>query len=99
MTDQNQLQQTILDELGLSDLPEDKKNELLTKMTEVILKRIFVETMDKLSEADQQQYEQMIEQNVSPEELEGFLREKISDYDTMIQRIVEGFKEDMKKEI
>lgn len=98
MADQTQLQQTILDELGLGDLPQDKKDQLLIKMTEVILKRIFVETMTKLSEDDQEQYGQMVDNNVNPDELEEFLRAKISDYDELIKKIIEDFKEEMKKE-
>ena len=94
----NQIQQTLIDELGLSDLPQEKKDQLMIKMTEVVLKRIFVETMEKLSEKDQEVYAQMVEKNASPEELEKFLMEKIADYDTMVKKIVDDFKEEMLKE-
>jgi hypothetical protein len=97
MDNQNQqIQQTIIDELGLSDLPQEKKDALLTKMMEVVLKRIFLETMEKLSEEDQEAYSKMIDANATPEEADAFLKEKIADYDQMIARIIDGFKEDMK---
>lgn len=91
----DQIQKTIIEELGLSDLPEDKKNQLLVKMTEVVLKRIFVETMEKLSEADQKEYEKLIDENAEEEKLEGFLKEKITGYEEMVKKIVADFKEEM----
>ena len=94
----NAIQQTLIDELGLADLPQDKKDELLVKMTEVVLKRIFVETMEKLSEKDQEEYSQMIEKEAAPEELEKFLTEKIAGYDEMVKKVVEEFKEEMKSQ-
>jgi hypothetical protein len=97
MTNQNKIQQTIIDELGLSDLSQEKKDALLTKMMEVVLKRIFLETMEKLSEADQESYSKMIDDNATPEEMDAFLKEKIANYDQMIAGIIDGFKEEMKK--
>lgn len=92
-----QIQQTLMEELGLTDLPEDKQNKLLIKMTEVVLKRIFVETMEKLTEREQADYEKMIDENVSPEEVEKFLKEKISNYGEMVKKIIDDFKNEMKE--
>ena len=97
MTNNDSIQQTLIDELGLADLPQDKKDELLVKMTEVVLKRIFVETMEKLSEKDQEEYSQMIEKNATPEELEKFLTEKITGYDEMVKKVIEEFKNSLKQ--
>lgn len=94
MTDQ--IQKTLIDELGLSDLSEDKKDQLLMKMTEVVLKRIFLETMEKLTDRDQDEYSKMIDENVDPEALEKFLQDKISNYEEMVGKIVADFVEEMK---
>lgn len=99
MTDQNDVQQTIIDEFGLSDLPKEKQEELLSKMTEVVLERIFLETMDKLTPAQQEEYGGMVERQVSPGEMEAWLKQKISGYDGMVKKIVEDFKLEMKSEI
>lgn len=96
MTNQNQMQQTIIDELGLAELPQEKQGQLLVKMTEVVLKRIFLETMEKLTEAQQAEYEKMIDENVPPEKLENFLQEKIANYEEMVKKIIFDFKEEMK---
>ncbi|MFA6160053.1 MAG: DUF5663 domain-containing protein [Parcubacteria group bacterium] len=96
MDNQTQIQKTIIEELGLVDLPKEKQDQLLIKMTEVVLKRIFLEIMEKLNETDQKIYEKMIDENAEPEKLEEFLREKITNYDKIIARVIADFKEEMK---
>jgi len=85
----------LVKEMGIDTLPEDKKNELLVKMTEVLLKRIFVETMEKLGEQGRDEYEEIMLKNPQPEELESFFAERISDYDNLVQKIIGDFKEEM----
>lgn len=97
MGQKSSIQKTLLDELGLSNLPQEKQEELVMKMTEVLLKRIFIETLEKLKEPDQEEYAKMIEEKASPDEVEKFLNEKISNYDQVFEKIVADFKEEMKK--
>ena len=98
MSEQNILQKKFMDELGLADLPQDKQEQLMEKMTEVILKRMFVETMDALNPADHDAYEALLDREAKPEEIENFLREKIVNYDQLLEKIVKNFREEMKKE-
>jgi hypothetical protein len=97
MVDQDQLQKELMEELGLSNLPLDKQNEILIKMTEVLLKRIFVETMERLSDVDRDAYEKMVDEKIDPEKIGEFLKEKVLNYDGMVQKIIVDFKEEMKK--
>jgi hypothetical protein len=97
MSNQVDIQKTIIEELGLSDLSREKQEKLVIKMTEAVLKRVFLETIEKLSVADQENFSQMIGNKAAPEQLEKFLSEKINDYDEMVKKIVEDFKEEMKK--
>lgn len=92
-------QKTLMDELGLADLPQEKQEQLAIRMTEVILKRIFIETMERLNETDQGEFEKMIEAKSGPEVVEKFLQEKISDYDQMVQKVTTDFKAEMKKNL
>jgi hypothetical protein len=94
MDDQNQ--KIFMDELGLSGISREKQEELLVKMTEVLLKRIFIETMEKLPETDQNQYAEIIENKAAPDQVEAFLKEKIPNYDEIVKKVVEDFKEEMK---
>ena len=83
--------------LGLEKLPMDKQEEMVLKMTELVLKRMFVQTMDRLNARDQEKFGEMMEGGGSPEEIEKFLQERIEDYDGMLQGIVENLREEMKK--
>jgi len=95
MTTQSDVQADLIAELGLDNLPADKKEELVIKMTEVVLKRIFVETMEKLSEQDQRAYSDMIDVNAAPEEVDIFVKSKIVNYEEMVRKIAEQFKAEM----
>ena len=95
MDQQDQILQKMMADLGLSELPQDKQEELILKMTEVILKRMYVATMDRLSPSDQEVYGEMIERDAAPEELEEFLKSKISDYEQMLAKIADDFRSEM----
>jgi len=106
MTEQNQeveqldsaqtkaLSQLVKD-LGIDNLPQDKQQELIIKMTEVLLKRIFLETMEKLGEQGRQEYEKMSEGEIEPEQVAEFFKEKIRNYDEMVENIVTEFRAEM----
>ena len=96
---QQKISKNLIDELGLSDLPQDKKDELLIKMTESILRRIFLETIEKLNDPDRNQFEKMLDENKNPEIIEAFLKEKISNYDQLLDKTIADFKETMSKKI
>lgn len=103
MDNQNQLpanNQTIqadfLDELGLAGVSKEKKEELLVRMTEVLLKRIFIEVMEKLPESDQNEYAKIIEDKAEPDKVGAFLKEKLPNYEEIVKKVIEDFKGEMK---
>ncbi|PIR73776.1 MAG: hypothetical protein COU40_00700 [Candidatus Moranbacteria bacterium CG10_big_fil_rev_8_21_14_0_10_35_21] len=93
------IKKELLKELGLENLPQDKQEQLLVKMTETLLKRIFVETMGKLNEADQKAYVELSDRKPAPEEIEKFLTEKISGYESFVQSIIVNFKKEITTEV
>lgn len=99
MDNQEKMQKQLIDELGLGNLPRDKQQEVVIKMTEILLKRIFLGTMNKLGNQGRVEYEKIVEQGASPEKIEDFLKSNIHNYEEMIQKVIEDFKEEMKKDI
>lgn len=100
MTEENNVPQAealaqLIKDMGIETLSQDKQSELIIKMTEVLLKRIFIETMEKLGEQGREEYEKITEGEVAPETVEAFFKERIHDYDEMVQKIVEDFKNEM----
>jgi hypothetical protein len=98
MPNETILQQSLIEELGFQDLPKEKQEEILVKMTEVLLKKIYLETFEKLGEADREELAKMLDtEEAEPEKVEAYLRTKIEDYDGFVKKIVEDFTQDMKK--
>jgi len=89
------LQQSIIGELGLQSLPQEKQNELMARMGEVIVKRIYLETMESLNEIDREELVKMLDAKAEPEKIEEFLKEKIANYEELVKKIIEGFKSEM----
>ncbi|MDI6778201.1 MAG: DUF5663 domain-containing protein [Patescibacteria group bacterium] len=91
------LQQTIIEELGLQDLPREKQEGLLVKIGEVVMKRIYLETMESLEKEDQEKLVDMMEKN--PEGIEAFLKEKIPNYEEFVKKVVDNFKGELKEDM
>ena len=96
--DQQQIQQSIIDELGLSDLPPDEQVKLLTQMTESLLKRITIKVLEQLSETDRAEFEK-IQDTGDVAKTDEFLKAKIANYDGVVEQVVAEFKEEMKANI
>ncbi len=86
-------------DLGLEGLSEEMQNSILEKIGELILKRMFLATMDKLDPKGANEFNEMVEAGKTSEEIEIFLREKITGYDEMLEKIVIEVKEEMKKDL
>ena len=86
----------LMQELGLAELPEDKKISLLSAMTESVLKRITVEVLSRLSDEDQSKLLSLENTAPDPQEIEKFLKAKIPDYDQIQNKVLQEFKEEMK---
>lgn len=94
--DYTKLKQDLLDELSLTGIVPEKQEELLGKMLEALLKRIFIETLEKLGESGAEEYEELVAKEVSEEEVARFIEGKIPNYDAFVQGIIDQFKADMK---
>ena len=97
MNNQNNLQQKLISELGLEGLSQEKQEELLSQMTEALIQRILMRAMEKLNEADREQYGELIDRGADQDEIDNFLESNIPDYGKMVETIISEFKEEMKQ--
>lgn len=86
----------LIKELGLEDLAEERQLNLLNLMTEAILKRITINVLENLSEADRKEFDKVRETN-DPNQIHDFLKSKIPNYDKMAKETIEEFKKEMKE--
>ncbi len=85
----------LLEEFELQDLPQDVQAGVLQAMTETLLKKITLTILEKLSEEDRTEFEKVREQEDALK-TESFLRERLPDYDALVDGVVFEFKEEMK---
>lgn len=98
--DQQQTQKALIEELGLSELPAEKQEEFLSKMTEVLFKKIFLETMEKLDDQGREEYEKLVSDGkATAEQIEEFLKSKIPNYAEIVQKSINELKEEIKEEV
>ena len=86
------LKQNIIAQLGLQDLPEDKRFELLEQMTMLIEKRIMLRLMEELSEEDVTKVEELADKE---KELVAFMANKVPNLALVIEQETQKVKSEM----
>lgn len=92
--DQEALKKELIESFHLEGIPADKQEALLAKMGEALLKRIFLETMEKIGETGVTEYEALLDKGATQEEIEVFLENKIPGYNIFVRGVVMKFKEE-----
>lgn len=93
------LEANIIEILGLQHLPEARKTELLTRMTEVIQDRISERILDGLSADDQAAFDQLLERGSSEDDINAFLKTKIPEFQDIAAEEIVRFKSQMVNDI
>ena len=88
------IQEMIAEEFGFSDLNDENQQKLIENMTESVIKRVLVDAYEKLSESDREIFEEMMEniENIDPNSIDEFLREKLTDYDGIVINAIADLK-------
>jgi len=78
--------------LDLDDLPEEKKKELVEKMTELVERRLMVRVLGFLSDKEKEELDALLEKNEGVHE---FLKARIPNLEALTLETVENLKEDL----
>jgi hypothetical protein len=97
--DQAQLREELIKAFHLENIPEDKRDELMEKMGEVLVKRVFLATMEKIGDEGVKEYEALLDKEAKAEEIEAFFESKIPGYDVFVKGVATEFKDEMAKEL
>lgn len=97
--DQTELREELIKAFHLEQIPEDKRDELLEKLGEALLKRVFLDTMDKIGDDGVKEYEELLDKEAKQEEIEAFFEKKIPGYNVFVREVAEKFKEEMTKNL
>ena len=88
---QTTFQQNLISALGLDSLPQEKKDELLIKISEVVQQRIILRVLSELSEEDRQAFDGVLSANDDEKSL-AFLQEKIPNFEAVVKHEIEKFR-------
>ncbi len=97
--DQTELREELIKAFHLEQIPEDKRDELLEKMGEALLKRVFLATMEKIGDEGIQEYEGLLDKEAKQDEIEAFFEKKIPGYNVFVREVAEEFKDEMAKNL
>jgi hypothetical protein len=88
--------ETVVEQAGLSGLPEDFQQEYIEKMTIEAQKRLGVTAMSELSNEKIEEFSKLAEANRdNPEMLNDFLKENIENYDEKMAKALQEFGEEI----
>jgi hypothetical protein len=88
------LKKNIIVELGLQELAEDRKIDLLGKMSDLIQKRVLLRAIKSLSVVEKEEFDKLLGKN-NPQELYRFLISKVPNIDQITDEEVIAFKEEV----
>lgn len=95
MIDPQALTAELISAFHLEGVPKEKQEELIAKFGEALLKRIFLETMEKLGDAGVKEYETLLDKGANEQEVSAFLEVKIPGYEIFIEDTAKHFKSEM----
>ncbi len=96
MTNITSIKKDIAKELGLEVLPREEQEKILNDMAEALLRRVFLETFERLEESDREALLEMLDADAETEKVEKFIQEKIPDYNAIVEKVMNDFKEGIK---
>jgi len=97
MPNQN-IQDDILKELQIDQLPAEKQAEVLTVMTELLLKKLTVRVLEKLDDKQKDEFG-LVSASGDQDKISQFFAANVPDYEKIIQEEIDLFKQDMKETV
>jgi hypothetical protein len=92
------IQTNIFDLLGLQQLSNDRKEELLGQMAQVVQDRITDRLIEAMSAEQRTSFEQLLNTNPDPAAVDSFLRQAVPEYETIAQEEASKFKQELTNE-
>ncbi|MFA6197853.1 MAG: DUF5663 domain-containing protein [Patescibacteria group bacterium] len=89
------LKSNIIELLGLQDLPKEKQDDLVAKMSEVVQHRITDRLLERLPVTAQADLDALIAKGATSEEFDGFLQKVIPEYNQIMAEEITVFKQEM----
>ena len=92
--EQNKIRKNIITLFEIEKLPEDKQEETIARIGNIIFQSVLIRTLPLLKEEELTQYEKLLEDKVGPEALLDFFFEKVPSFLQIITEESENFRKE-----
>ncbi len=90
------VEKDLITELGLGDLADEKKIELIIKWGNIVQKDIMMRVLTELSESDKDELDKLlVGKGENFEEIYQFLEKKLPNLDEIVKEEIEKFRKEM----
>ncbi len=90
---QNFLQKDLIIELGLQALPDNKKEEMVLRIGELIQQNVVLRIISEMSESDKDEFEKVLGENNGEKTLE-FLQARFPNLNQVVEEEIAKFKQE-----
>lgn len=88
-----QIKETFINELGLTELPKEKQDEVFERAGAVIFQSVLVRALESMDDDEQKRFDDFIGEHPNdPQALFGYLKENTVDFDQLIASEIARFK-------
>lgn len=88
----NPIQNNIIEILELENLPKEDRDETLIRIGALIYQNVLMRVMEQMSEKDQDDFEKILDNEGTPQEIFSFLKNSVKDFEKIIIEETEKFK-------
>lgn len=89
------LKQNIINDLGISALPQEQQEEALARIGNIIFQGVLARVLELMPENDKNEFEKLLaEKNSGQETILNFLRLKVDNLDALVIEEVGKFKQE-----
>lgn len=91
------LDQNISGLLGIENLPEGERKEMLARIGTLIHQAVLTRALSLMSEESKKAFDAFLDTKPEPESMRAFLRSHVQDFDALVEEEVRRFKEETAK--
>ncbi|OGI60375.1 hypothetical protein A2641_01505 [Candidatus Nomurabacteria bacterium RIFCSPHIGHO2_01_FULL_37_25] len=89
---QEEVRKNIITLFGINKLPEDKQEEMISRIGKIIFQSVLTRVLPLLEKNDLEEYEKLIESNAMPDVVLDFFFEKVPGFLNIIGEESENFR-------
>lgn len=90
--------ESVIEEMGLSALPDEKKAEFLEKISALVCDKLILKLMERISDVEVEEANEIMAGDDEEKKLE-FLKIKMPDFNTILQEEIDSVKKEILENI